>query len=85
MTLGIVRLEGGIELEARWCSGNKDILWMDIKNRTLKELFDLFYGYSGRIEYRDEVFTGFNRIAVINDNFEGSVKIALKKEQANDE
>jgi hypothetical protein len=77
-----IQLNDGSELEVNWCGAAEGVLWIDGLNLTLLEALPIFSNPSktASITAPDEkVHTGYTQLIHISINYDGLVKVALRK------
>lgn len=77
-----ILLNDGTELEMAWCGASDGILWVDGLHLTLMEAFVIFSDFTKTtkiIAPIDIVHEGYITLIHVSLNFDGLVKVALRK------
>jgi len=78
-----IRLNDGDELDVSWCGASEGILWVDGLNLSLADAATLFSDpakTSTIIAPVNIIHTGYTNLMHISINYDGLIKVALKKQ-----
>lgn len=81
--MNTILLNDGTELEIERCGAYEGILWTVLPKLTMAEAFPIFSDTaktSKIIAYNDFEYIGYTKLINISTEYDGSIKIALRKE-----